>query len=335
LKFHWFALASIPLAALVACGGSHPPPATVVHNEWTWMGGSNNYNTDQPGIYGTQGVPNANNSPGARVWACSWTDISGNFWLFGGYGWATASNAPGLLNDFWEYSNGKWAWMGGSSLTTQPGVNGVYGTMGTPAPSNIPGARNSATCWTDAQGNFWLYGGSGFDSTGNVGQLNDLWKYSNGEWTWVNGSNIAAQPGQTGAWQGNAVFGTKGVAAPGNTPGVRQSASGWADSAGNLWLFGGLGEVSNGTPYGLGGYMNDLWKYSNGMWTWMAGSDQVGQYGDYGTLGIPAPGNTPSARSGAATWTDTSDNLWLFGGSVFCSGYRSTTKLNDLWEYQP
>jgi len=31
--------------------------------------------------------------------------------------------------------------------------------------------------WTDASGNFWLFGGNGFDSAGTQGYLNDLWKY--------------------------------------------------------------------------------------------------------------------------------------------------------------
>lgn len=104
------------LPALCGCGGvnsaSTTPPPPAVHNEWTWVGGSQT--ADQPGIYGTKGAPSASNSPGSRVLACSWTDLSGDFWLFGGYGFASTS-AMGDFNDLWEYSNGQWAWMGGSS----------------------------------------------------------------------------------------------------------------------------------------------------------------------------------------------------------------------------
>lgn len=347
MKSYWLALAGIFLLTLAACGGGStntsttppPPPPPAIHNEWAWMNGSQT--TDQPGSYGAQGAFSAGNSPGARIWACSWTDTSGNLWLFGGYGFATTSTM-GDFNDLWEYSNGQWAWMGGLNhgvgfgLGNQPGI---YGTMGVPSPANQPGARDSATCWTDTQGNFWLYGGSGFDSTGTAGNLGDLWKYSNGEWTWMAGSNIAAQPGIAGAWQGAAVYGTEGVAAPGNTPGMRQLASGWADASGNLWLFGGMGVIPNGT-YGEIVLQNDLWKYSNGMWTWMAGSNQGDQYGTYGTLGTPAPGNTPGERSGAATWTDASGNLWLFGGLGIgtsgdnCGG-AAICIINDLWEFNP
>ena len=56
-------------------------PAT---NMWTWMSGSNTVN--QAGVYGTKGVPDAANVPGARESSISWTDGSGNLWLFGGYG---------------------------------------------------------------------------------------------------------------------------------------------------------------------------------------------------------------------------------------------------------
>jgi hypothetical protein len=44
--------------------------------------------------------------------------------------------------------------------------------MGSPAASNVPGARDSAVSWTDKNGNFWLFGGSG-----SVGFFNDLWSY--------------------------------------------------------------------------------------------------------------------------------------------------------------
>ena len=49
------------------------------------MSGSNIPNAR--GVYGTLGVPAAPNIPGGRTNAVSWTDNSGNFWLFGGQGW--------------------------------------------------------------------------------------------------------------------------------------------------------------------------------------------------------------------------------------------------------
>lgn len=297
------------------------------------MGGSQT--TDQPGGYGAKGVFSASNYPGARIWACSFTDQSGNFWLFGGLGWGLTGQ--GDFNDLWEYSNNQWAWMGGLAqpvgFGNYPLEPGVYGTMGVPAASNQPGARDSATCWTDAQGNFWLFGGEGFDSTGTDGLLADLWRYSGGEWTWMNGPEIALQPGAAPVGTpGLPVYGTEGVASPNNTPGVRQWASGWADVSGNLWLFGGLAAAGSG---------NDLWEYmpSTGEWTWMAGSNQVEQNGTYGTLGTPASSNTPGGRIGATAWTDAAGNFWLFGGYGVgiagdnCGG--EICMLSDLWKFKP
>lgn len=116
-------------------------------NEWAWIAGSNVGN--EPGVYGTLGNAAPDNIPGARDGAATWTDGSGNLWLFGGGGFDADDNG-GLLNDLWEFnpSTLQWTWMGGSSaIGSQGGQMGVYGTLGKPAPGNIPGARGGATVW--------------------------------------------------------------------------------------------------------------------------------------------------------------------------------------------
>jgi hypothetical protein len=141
----------------------------------------------QPGVYGTLGTPAAGNTPGARDSAANWTDSGGHLWLFGGNG-ADANGIFGRLNDLWEFnpSTNQWAWMGGSSTmlcgfdgnyATVCVQAGVYGTLGTPAAGNIPRGREYAVSWTGNDGNFWLFGGTGFDVNGNYAYLNDLWKY--------------------------------------------------------------------------------------------------------------------------------------------------------------
>lgn len=69
--------------------------------------------------------------------------------------------------------------MSGSSTipTNTKGVTGVYGTLGVAATTNVPGGRDWAVGWIDDSGNFWLFGGAGYDSTGASGELNDLWRY--------------------------------------------------------------------------------------------------------------------------------------------------------------
>jgi len=70
-------------------------------------------------------------------------------------------------------------------------VPGVYGILGTPDAANTPGGRDSAATWTDSSGNFWLFGGGGYDANGNYGTLNDLWEFqpSTQIWTWIGGSS--------------------------------------------------------------------------------------------------------------------------------------------------
>ena len=288
---------------------------------WTWIGGSSA--ADQPGIYGQLEMPAMENIPPGRWDAARWTDNSGNFWLFGGSGYAAATNTTGvLLNDLWKYipSSNEWVWMGGSN---SPGTQspGVYGTLGTAATGNIPGSRTGAVSWTDSSGNLWLFGGSGLDASGNPGSLNDLWKYSPTakEWSWMGGSLTASQPG---------VYGTLGMPATGNIPGGRFEAVKWTDASGNLWLFGGTGLDAGGNA----GSLNDLWMYSPTAkeWTWMGGSSTVNQPGIYGTLGTASAGNISGGRFGAVSWTDTSGNVWLFGGNgIGADG--NFTALNDLW----
>jgi len=319
------------LFLLTGCGGVNSPAPTPTPgptpNEWTWVSGSASVN--QAGIYGTQGVAAAGNTPGARVNPCAFTDLSGNFWLFGGYG--TGSPAEyGDLNDLWKYSGGMWTWVSGSNHIEQAGT---YGTLGGPNASNVPGARFMAACWTDVSGNFWLFGGVGLDSAGTRGSLNDLWKYSGGQWTWTSGSNTVAEVNVAAGEYRPGVYGTQGVPAPDNVPGARDDAATWTDLSGNLWLFGGGGYDSTGAI----GILNDLWKYSGGQWTWMSGSNTHNQMGTYGTLGTPAPGNVPGARNNPVTWVDKSGNLWLFGGQGEpASGTpygAGPYDLNDLWKY--
>jgi N-acetylneuraminic acid mutarotase len=291
------------------------------YGQWLWEGGANTVNAS--GAYGTQNAASVSNVPGGRYSASSWLDTSGNFWLFGGGGYGSTGGA-GYLNDLWRYSptTGLWTWISGGNVANG---SGVYGTQGTAAAGNIPGARYSASSWIDASGNLWLFGGYGYDSAGNVGKLNDLWKYSPSteQWTWISGSNTDDAAG---------VYGAQGTAAAGDGPGARYSASSWIDPSGNLWLFGGYGYDSSG---GVGS-LNDLWRYSptSGLWTWVSGGNEDNATGVYGTQGTPAAANVLGARQASNSWIDSSDNLLLFGGY----GYDSSGKLgylNDLWRYTP
>jgi len=304
-------------------------------NEWTWMGGSSTAgpHDGQSGTYGTLGTAAPGNTPGGLFAPSSWTDGSGDFWLFGGQGFDGNGNFH-ELNSLWDRDavTTEWAWMGGSkTVGTNGDVPGVYGTLGAPAAGNIPGNRSDASSWTG--GGLWLFGGTGYDSAGNGGFLNDLWEFNPAlnQWAWMSGSNTV---GSNGAQSG--VYGALGIPAAGNAPGGRDDATAWTDANGNLWLLGGFGADSGGN----GGYLNDVWVFNpgSGDWAWMAGSSTVGsnggQPGVYGTLGVAAAGNIPGGREAASGWTDSSGNLWLFGGY----GYDASGNLgylNDLWKVPP
>lgn len=220
-----------------------------------------------------------------------------------------------------QTSSPAWNWLGGSNVI---GAQGVYGTQNVPDPANIPGARSFPAYWTDASGNFWLFGG---DSEGN--NRNDLWKFDPVamEWTWMGGSQSTNAPG---------VYGVQGKASSANIPGARSSAATWVDASGNVWLFGGLEFDSTGAEEML----NDLWELDPTTleWTWVSGSSTVGSAGGhsgiYGKEGTAASGDFPGGRYGSSSWIDAGGNLWLFGGYGFDSAGNNGYE-NDLWAFTP
>jgi hypothetical protein len=283
---------------------------------WTWESGANTHNA--VGTY----PPATPATPGARKDAVSWTDTSFNMWLFGGYGYDSTSS--GRLNDLWKFDiiALTWTLVKGSDVIDQ---KGTYGTINTADVNNIPGGRSGAVSWRDSSNNLWLFGGYGYDSAGNIGYLNDLWKFDSAGtsyWTWKNGSNTRNQEG---------TYSTPGS----NVPGAREGAVSWIDSSNNLWLFGGYGYDSAGAL----GYLNDLWKFDGTNWTWMnpthvpaTETNVINQQGIYdATLGTPGPG----ARYYASAWVDISGNMWLFGGYGYDHDKlaHGLGYLNDMWKF--
>ncbi len=140
---------------------------------WTWVSGSSA--SGQAGVYGTKGVGDPSNVPGARSGAVSWIDARGNLWLFGGYGYDSTPYGNYYLNDLWKFDGTNWTWVSGSSAGGDPGA---FGEMGVADLANVPGALKNAVSWTDPNGSFWLFGGTGLDLTENYNCLNYLWRYT-------------------------------------------------------------------------------------------------------------------------------------------------------------
>ena len=238
---------------------------------WTWVKGSKRVPSFPE--YGATGNSAPGNLPGGRKDFVSWQDAAGMVWIFGGRGNAQAANA--YLNDLWKYdpATNVWAFIRGSKSVNDIGN---YGVKAVSSLNNQPGSRIGACSWTDALGNFYLFGGYGYATTGIPGRLNDLWKYDpvTNQWTWINGSNVIDI---------TAVYGALAIADPANTPGARSSATTWFDGTGNAWIFGGRGFANAGL-----GYLSDLWKYNSATneWTWIKGSNVIDQPGNIGAQGF-------------------------------------------------
>src|ERR1700691_4599853 len=80
-------------------------PSSAQVGQWTWMHGDSTAN----GLvnYGVQGVPAATNNPPGVYEPCEWTDLNGNFWLFGGL-----DDNANVYSALWEYSVSlnEWTW---------------------------------------------------------------------------------------------------------------------------------------------------------------------------------------------------------------------------------
>lgn len=268
---------------------------------------------NQSGYFGVQGVPDPLNHPPPLYEACSWIDATGKFWLFGG----SKSGLNGYCA-MWCYdpATNEWTWMNGPNT---PNSKGVYGTQGIPAAANHPGSRSwGSAFWKDLNGDLWVFGSQGRDSSGNYGHLDDLWKYNiaSNEWAWMKGSPVAIDTGN---------YGIMGVPSPTNNPPSRgETRCTWVDLNGNFYLDGGyLYDASN---------RNDLWKYdpSTNEWVWLRGSNVNTTVGTYGVKGVSSPLNEPPPHWIYSNWTDDTGNLWMFGGRSGFSG-----SFNDMWKYNP
>ncbi len=327
----YYYLSALQFCCIVLLTQVAPAQVTDTGAQWTWVSGESI--TLDRGAAPTQGVEAAGNRPSSRMGAVSWTDTAGNFWFFGG-----DYNGVNWLNDLWRYNvtTGMWMWVKGSfSPSSNDGFRrvGVYGTKGVAAPANTPGGHECAVSWKDKQGKFWFFGGWGYGESASEGFLNDMWKYdpATNNWTWMSGEKTINPSGN---------YGTKGVAASTNQPRARGydwaggAAAGWMDTAGNFWVFGGRGYNKANTAQG---HLNDLWKYdlAAGMWTWVGGSDESNQTGNYGTKGTAATTNQPGSRYAPTYWTDNTGKFWLFGGYGYDKNGGTIVSLNDLWRYDP
>jgi len=295
---------------------------------WDWVAGSNQNNQD--GVYGVKNTPSADNTPGARYGSYSWTDKSGNFWLFGGSG---QDNKTQLFNDLWKFdlATQQWVWVAGSN---QVGQQSVYGTtVGVESASYTPGARFGGTYWSDESGNLWLFGGDSYNPINKVEYYrSDVWRFNTSTNKWALMSPVATASPQTKSGGTAAIFGSLNVEAAANTPPGLLGSVAWTDANGNAWIFGGTTySAKQSTAYP----QNALWKFNPTTlkWTWVGGSQTTGQASVAGDFGVENASYNPGARYYASSWTDASGNFWLIDGDNDPSNVNGV--LTDIWRYNP
>ncbi len=296
-------------------------------NMWAWMKG-NGIGSDT-GSYGVQGVEAISNLPPCRIFGmASWTDTSGNLWMYGGYNNINHNGQDNNFSDLWKFNiaTNNWTWVQGSNIPNQPPIWGVQSVSSS---FNTPGARSEVVCaWTDNSNNLWLFGGEDIDN----GQYNDLWKYniSTNEWSWMKGADSTNSPGY---------YGNQGISDSLNTPSARDSYTRWKDQDGNLWMFGGWQRYMSCYPLGNAPYYNDMWKYniSSNQWIWINGPNFSCDVGLTGPICSQSSTNLPMGRfETISCWTDNNGDFWMFGGSAVDTALTVYgIWLNDMWKYSP
>eukprot|EP01119_Soliformovum_irregulare_P004948 TRINITY_DN1616_c0_g1_i2.p1 TRINITY_DN1616_c0_g1~~TRINITY_DN1616_c0_g1_i2.p1 ORF type:complete len:1428 (+),score=259.45 TRINITY_DN1616_c0_g1_i2:446-4729(+) len=311
---------------LYLLGGSSP----MINNEfwrydlnasqWTLLS-----NASLLGQYGIQGVPDAKNSPPARLNAVTWTTPTA-LYLFSG------SNNMGSFNDLWKYhiASGWWTWIGGSNMTNQAGV---YGAKGIAASSNIPGGRYGAMA-TQTSNAMYLFGGSAYPTL-----FNDLWKLE----MWNDGQTCSANDE---CFSGHCVSGICCNSACDAycatcATGICQSAEGLTCDNGKMktWkqrvLLGPMPRVTDFCHHQMGDAMYlfggisgvSPFPTTNALWRW----DPI----HFWTLVSNNTVNStvPGARWGCTMWSyDSLGLIYVYGGNV-SPGSSATNTVNDLWTF--
>jgi hypothetical protein len=160
--------------------------------------------------------------------------------LHGGGGLNADAVETGRLGDLWRFDGSVWAWIGGTQVD---GLASVHDRQGAFSSINSLGGRSGHAATTGGT-RAYVFGGSGRDSNGRSGQLNDLWEFDGSRYAWLAGAD-QIPPGATmatGRW------GSRGIPDAANTPSGRTRAIIWVDADGVVWLYGG-------SDY------NDLWRY--------------------------------------------------------------------------
>lgn len=288
--------------------------AKIVSNSWAWLTGSSNV----PVISrGQKGVASPTNSPGSRRNAvvCGRDSV---FYLYGG-----EDDSYHLYSDLWRFSEGQWAWIAGSDALDLPAVVTHEGGS---FDGNTPGGLTEARCAIDLDGDFWMFGGQGYDTTSPITQtvfLDHLWHYSVSQNQW------ALEAGHPNCQSSDckSIYPSQNMGT--GRAGARKGHSMVFDSQNRLYVYGGLGIVGNTLKYD----MADLWRFyaPTRYWNFISGDSFVTREPSIGT-GPDDVTNVPGGRNNAAIASYGTD-IFIFGGEG-AGPLGSRGLLNDIWYWK-
>ncbi|XP_076464241.1 uncharacterized protein LOC143296280 [Babylonia areolata] len=242
--------------------------------------------------------------------------------LFGGL-----TDREEALGDLWVLDLGKRVWrmlvqsyLGGGSNQTLQGRERDVG----------PSPRGDSAHWC-TRTHLYVFGGV----NGSNHIFSDMWRLSLEDFTWEELNSSKEAPASLRDHK------------TADYPEGRNGAMTWTvspdmETNASLFLFGGnvLSKYPRDRHIAVG-YTSDMWQYSVGTdsWKFVTGNTQPGIPAQYGYKHESSPSNVPGCRRGGATWTDTNNILWLFGGegadSEVPSSVRSAKLLSDLWRFLP
>lgn len=251
--------------------------------------------------------------PGSRQLAAGCGLLNTYFVLFGGLG-----SEEKVLGDTWIFYQPDSMWYTLEGLRSK--VSASNATEG-----NRPSARGDMAVWCTGD-EMIVFGG--FNEKN--GLHHDLWRFSLLSLSWEESDSSAKLPADHEF--------VKHL----NYPDGRSGATTWV-SGDRLFMFGGnIMENNLRSKHMMIGNVGDLWEYSKQQDTWIyhTGSQTVCKsVAKYGELGSDLGNYSPSCRRRAASWVDSLENLWLFGGDGIDSSQASfsvfshSKLLSDIWYY--
>jgi hypothetical protein len=287
----------------------------LTRNLWRWS-----YGVQFPDFYDFITAPGY--SPTPRIFEQSFFDHDLRLlFVFGGY----RGNGGFYFNDMWIFDLANTTSWKTSATDTR--IPAEYGEVGVPSRNAWPDGRYGASTSYDTNSKvFYMFGGYGFDSVGNIGHLSDMWTFSvrTSYWTFFGGSKLADSLG---------VYGPIGESSALYYPRSRFGGYSAVSKSGLFYMFGGIHAEGESDANLIAFQMSDLWRYNSSTsdWVLLFGNETTSSRMTSTGLNVESELNNPGARSeGVAFFDDKTNSLVIWGGKTVLS---DTQVVTDLWVF--